>query len=158
MGFDDIDRVTRFAVKKYKIKYPKNMTLEDFIHEVRVFIFKYCHIGDLKATGIIKNVRWTSAALFKQDIETRPKLAYSPRVPPKLDQLDDRDEVEEILDLPMADEYKEILKNLASGLDPSEVYDKMGLSKQTYSLKKKIIFNKVRNYMSDAPEIPARNT
>ncbi len=161
MEFDDIDRVTRFAIKKYGIKYPKNMTLEEFVHEVRVFIFRYCHIGELKASGIIRNVRWTSAALFREQIETRPKLAYSPQICPKdvgFSTYDNRDEVEEILDLPMADEYKEILKNLASGLDSSEIYSRMGLSRQTYSLKKKIIFNKVRNYMSEAPEIPVRGT
>lgn len=171
MDFDDIDKVTRFAVKKYGIKYPKNMTLEEFVHEVRVFIFRYCHLEKPRPTAIIQNVRWTSAALFKKQIESRSKIKYRSFLNPNfakggrgprqesywkyaesLDETnscDSRDEVEEILDLPMADEYKEILKNLASGLDPSEVYDKMGLSRQTYSLKKKIVFNKVRALMSD---------
>jgi hypothetical protein len=143
MKYDEISKVTKFAVRKYSVSIPKGMTLDEFCHEVAVFMFLRCKLQKPGAAAIIKNVIWANAELRKQMIRNRVVLR-SGRSPDYFAEIDNSDEVDEILDLPTSGTDREILEMLASGLDASEIYSKMGQSRQRYHQATKSLFGKIK--------------
>lgn len=144
MNYNEISKVTRFAIRKYKINIPKEMTIGEFCHEVAVYMFLYCKLQKPGAAAIIKNVIWANGLLRKQKIKEKRVAIRSERSSDYFEGVDDFDEVCEILDLPTSGTDREILEMLASGLDAPEIYSKMGQSRQRYHQATRRLFGKIR--------------
>jgi len=144
LNYNEISKVTRFAIHKYRINIPREMTMDDFCHEVAVYMFLYCKLEKPGATAIIKNVIWANGLLRKKRIKDRKTVIRPLRSPDHFEEVDDADEVGEILDLPTSGTDREILEMLASGLDAPEIYSKMGQSRQRYHQATKCLFGKIK--------------
>lgn len=143
LDFEEIRRVTLFALKKYHLRLPAGMSPSDFVHEVQVFMFLYCKLDKPRATAIIKNVIWTRNYLLRKSHQPPSEIIDIPSVG-DFKAIDDLDEVQEIMDLPFNDYDRKIMNCLASGLDNSETYTKLGLSRQRYHQYKSTLFEKIR--------------
>jgi len=142
--YDEISKVTRFAIRKYRINIPKEMTMGDFCHEVAVYMFLYCKLEKPGAAAIIKNVIWANGLLRKQKIKDRKTIIRPSRSPDYFGEVDNADEVCEILDLPTSGTDREILEMLVSDLDAPEIYRKMGQSRQRYHQATRSLFKKIQ--------------
>lgn len=144
MEYVDICKITKFAVKKYKINYPKHLSINDFCHEVAVFIFLRCHTAEpLRAAGVIKNVRWAAVDLFKKANKKQfvsPVSDYTDNV----DSCDNKDEIEELLDA--SGEDREFLQQLLDNESWADAARDMKLTRQEFHNEKKKTFERIRYY------------
>lgn len=148
LDYNEIDKVTRFAVRKYNVNIPRHMSLDEFCHEVKVFMFRKCKLDKPGAAAIIKNVIWTSHELFdnqyKEAVTPPPinfrGISYRDHIE---DNLDNLTIVKQILSLKFPTQERSILEFMVKGLDTREILNIMGFSRQRLNQIKKSAFEKV---------------
>ena len=159
---EEIKRVTKFIVKKYHLKLPKNMTIEDFYYEVLIFLFFNYKDNDLDSkidkeydntTIIAKCFVWTRAKLLKESIKNSKEIVRLKAEEKNIfNDLDYNDEVKNILSLPLNDQDRRLIQNLLDGLTGGENARELGISRQVYLNKKKSLFGKIQLILGNSYE------
>ena len=146
LNIDEINAVTNYTIERYKIKWPPQYTRKEFLHEVVVYMFFKCKLEKPGAAAIIKNVIWTAAYLYKKHGDFSNTLDFDPTGPSfdTTQELDSSEEINNILNLAITKEDKDLIKDLATGMTGPEIARKMGVSRATYHARKNKVFSIVR--------------
>lgn len=148
----DMRRVIAFAIKTYRMTFPKDTLIEEIEHEVAISLFKSkVKIG---ASIIIKQLMWTRAEIWK-NASRKGNYTLINDIPVSEctdDGMDARSIISKIAKIPkLSSQERDLLNHLSQGLDTRQICAKMKInSRQRFEQIKKVAFFKVRTLCPEA--------